>query len=83
MQWGMSLYIKTSCNAACNLSSGEKIAEQGADRVREQSHDKQLEQERLAIERQRVEAVTAVEQPQKVSDQTINHRVNEYQSQDN
>ncbi len=79
----MSLYIKTSCNAACNLSSGEKIAEQGADRVREQSHDQQLEQERLAIERQRVETVTAVEQPQKISDQTINHRVNEYQSQGN
>lgn len=76
-----TLYIKTSCSAACNLSSGEKIAEQGADRIREQKHKEQLEQERLTTDIQKVESAAVVERPQKISEQVINHRVNQYHSE--
>ncbi|MGB0833398.1 MAG: hypothetical protein ACPGR2_02665 [Psychrobium sp.] len=74
------MYIKTSCSAACNLSSGEKIAEQGADRVREKAHEQQLEQERLNIEQQRVDNVNATANPSAINLVNATQSVNSTQA---
>lgn len=79
----INLHIKTSCNAACNLSSGEKIAEQGADRVREQAQLEHVQQQSLQQTQQsshvKLETAQAVPEPTQISDNMVNARVNQYQ----
>lgn len=73
------MHIGTACSAPSNLSSGEKIAEQGADRIRELAQQDHLEQKTLNSASVGLESAQSVPQTAEVSEGMINTRVNQYQ----
>lgn len=75
------MLINTSCNAPCNLSSGEAIAEQGADRLKEQTQQLEIQQQQQELQSDsvKVESTQSVPQPHEVTPETVSARVNQYQ----